>query len=469
MISQTNNFTYMKKIALLLLTVLAIGGANAQLTPYVTTAQNYVTANITSNGANQITGAKLNTALNNILQTIRYMDSAQQYGYSTRKALVDSAFSLRAQIIAASDTTGKGLASRYWVMNSYIPMPLWSNIQSKPSSFPPSAHTHTLADLAQSGATTGQSAVWNGTAWAPFTVTGGGGGGATSYGDLLDATTVDLTNVNIPLKNALQSFVSTFEPGAGTAWNIGSQPRREQTITANTDFTLTGGVNGQAVGLFIITNTDSFTVTFDGEPYDIRNAGNKGGKTAITALKLLGGSYYVSSDYTASAGSVTPGGGGTPSNYTTISGSVVESPTGTYTMPNGAYMLAAGAMAADGYVTAKIPTGGSASELAILGLDDNNTANNYVSNWKWVAFTYLGNYYILDLTVSGSPVDKGVAYSVGDDWKMERVGSTIYLKVNGATIHTFTTTSSSTLYHKAAGANAGGGAILKNPLLNGFL
>lgn len=37
------------------------------------------------------------------------------------------------------------------------------------------AHTHPLGDLTQSGATTGQVATWNGTAWAPQTPAGGGG------------------------------------------------------------------------------------------------------------------------------------------------------------------------------------------------------------------------------------------------------------------------------------------------------
>jgi hypothetical protein len=43
----------------------------------------------------------------------------------------------------------------------------------------PTAHTHPLSNLDQSGATTGQVASWNGTAWAPATVSGGGGGSGT--------------------------------------------------------------------------------------------------------------------------------------------------------------------------------------------------------------------------------------------------------------------------------------------------
>jgi hypothetical protein len=51
----------------------------------------------------------------------------------------------------------------------------YSSLSGIPSTFAPSAHTHPLSDLTQSGATTGQVAAWNGSAWAPATVSGGGG------------------------------------------------------------------------------------------------------------------------------------------------------------------------------------------------------------------------------------------------------------------------------------------------------
>jgi hypothetical protein len=50
-----------------------------------------------------------------------------------------------------------------------------------------SAHTHPLSELEQSGATTGQVPVWSGSAWAPGTVSGGGGmsNPMTTAGDLI--------------------------------------------------------------------------------------------------------------------------------------------------------------------------------------------------------------------------------------------------------------------------------------------
>jgi hypothetical protein len=53
----------------------------------------------------------------------------------------------------------------------------------------PTAHTHGLGDLTQGGATTGQVIAWSGSAWAPATVSGGGG--STSASDLTSGTLAD--------------------------------------------------------------------------------------------------------------------------------------------------------------------------------------------------------------------------------------------------------------------------------------
>ena len=44
----------------------------------------------------------------------------------------------------------------------------------------PTSHTHALADIQQGGATSGQVLEWSGSAWAPATLSGGGGGTVTS-------------------------------------------------------------------------------------------------------------------------------------------------------------------------------------------------------------------------------------------------------------------------------------------------
>lgn len=73
----------------------------------------------------------------------------------------------------------------------YDPTPDWSEIENKPTAFPPEPHTHPLSDIQQSGATTGQVPQWDGTAWVPATVSGGGSPGG-SDGQVqyrVDATT----------------------------------------------------------------------------------------------------------------------------------------------------------------------------------------------------------------------------------------------------------------------------------------
>jgi hypothetical protein len=43
----------------------------------------------------------------------------------------------------------------------------WNTLTGKPSTFPPSSHTHPTSDLTQSGAATGDVLQWSGTAWVP--------------------------------------------------------------------------------------------------------------------------------------------------------------------------------------------------------------------------------------------------------------------------------------------------------------
>ena len=43
----------------------------------------------------------------------------------------------------------------------------WNDIKNKPATFPPSSHSHTLSDITQSSATSGQVPTWSGTAWVP--------------------------------------------------------------------------------------------------------------------------------------------------------------------------------------------------------------------------------------------------------------------------------------------------------------
>lgn len=73
----------------------------------------------------------------------------------------------------------------------------WAKLTGVPSTFTPSAHTHPLSELTQSGATTGQVAQWNGTAWVPATASGG----AVLKVSSTSSSTPGSTTTTIPLDN----------------------------------------------------------------------------------------------------------------------------------------------------------------------------------------------------------------------------------------------------------------------------
>ena len=69
----------------------------------------------------------------------------------------------------------------------------------------PTAHTHGLGDLTQGGATNGQVIAWSGSAWAPATVSGGGG----SASDLTSGTLAD-ARLSTNARQAVEQFVHPF-------------------------------------------------------------------------------------------------------------------------------------------------------------------------------------------------------------------------------------------------------------------
>ena len=87
----------------------------------------------------------------------------------------------------------------------------WSEITSKPTEFTPSSHNHAVSDLTQSGATTGQLLQWNGTAWVPATVASGGKEIITKIKTARQTVTSSTTNVNDNHLSALLSANKTYQ------------------------------------------------------------------------------------------------------------------------------------------------------------------------------------------------------------------------------------------------------------------
>jgi hypothetical protein len=107
------------------------------------------------------------------------------------KGRLTAAGSTSVAIAASAVTSGTFDAAR-------IPTIAYSSLSGVPSTFAPSAHTHTLSELSQSGATTNQVPQWNGSAWVPGTVSGGGGG-SSSASDLTSGTLNDARLSFVPI------------------------------------------------------------------------------------------------------------------------------------------------------------------------------------------------------------------------------------------------------------------------------
>lgn len=101
---------------------------------------------------------------------------------------------------------------------SWVTSLAWAKLTGVPSTFAPSTHTHPLSELTQSGATTGQVAQWNGTAWVPVTFSGGIGG-------TLGATDNALTRADGTGGATAQGSGVTLDDSANlsaTNWTVGS-------------------------------------------------------------------------------------------------------------------------------------------------------------------------------------------------------------------------------------------------------
>lgn len=94
-------------------------------------------------------------------------------GDVTGSGTVSFAATLSATGVTAGTYTSVTVDAKGRVTAGSSPAVAYSSLSGIPATFAPAAHTHPLSELSQSGATMGQVATWNGTAWAPSTVTAG--------------------------------------------------------------------------------------------------------------------------------------------------------------------------------------------------------------------------------------------------------------------------------------------------------
>ena len=256
----------------------------------------------------------------------------------------------------------------------------WAKLTGVPATFTPSAHTHPLSDLAQSGATTNQIIQWNGTAWVPVTFTAGiggtlgttdnaltradGTGGATAQGSgvtLDDSANLSATNwtvgsgsystrtfskfcavgtnIAVVIGPTGTGFISSQTPdGANAGGNLRgdnavdfSYSRTAATRVASGTGSFNGGIESTASG----TNSFSFNGTATGAR-SIVMGGPAANATATSAI-ALGPSMTASAQSAFAAG----GEGNTASAvYSSAIGGYGNTASGSFAFAFGYYAVA---------------------------------------------------------------------------------------------------------------------------------
>lgn len=115
--------------------------------------------------------------------------------------------------VAVADATGISWSGSPITTSGTFTPTLSANLQSwsalAPATKADASHTHSLSNLTQSGASSGQVATWNGSAWAPATPGGGGGGsGTVTSVAVADATGITWTGSPITVSGTLTPALS---------------------------------------------------------------------------------------------------------------------------------------------------------------------------------------------------------------------------------------------------------------------
>jgi hypothetical protein len=185
------------------------------------------------------------------------------YVLHKRKAGAFLTGELRAGEVGVDTSTGDlytsvdGIAISRHIQGS----PSWNDLMDKPSTFPPSVHTHGLGDLEQGGATIGQTVRWNGSAW--------------SAGDPFDQT------LNIADVVAFKGLTLTETVAANTPFTVKGAASQTGDLTAWRDSVGADLVTLKSTGELNFASASSRTIKFAGS--GLVSAGNNSNLTLQTS------------------------------------------------------------------------------------------------------------------------------------------------------------------------------------------
>lgn len=187
--------------------------------------------------------------------------------------------------VAVADATGISWSGSPITTSGTFTPTLSANLQSwsalAPATKADASHTHTLSNLTQSGATSGQVATWNGSAWAPATPSGGGGGsGTVTSVAVANATGISWTGSPITVSGTLTPSLSANLQ----AWHALATSAKADTVHTHAASDI---VSGTIASARLGSGTANSTTYLRGDGTWATPAGGGGG--TVTSVDISGG------------------------------------------------------------------------------------------------------------------------------------------------------------------------------------